>query len=123
MIVKIYQGTVKPQQVLQDTASIPRNEAERIRKALPFSGNLYMGSFQRNDFTYGIALFQRGYLDQAASSFKQVVAAKPNDPEAYYNLGTLYLRKNELNEARRFLEQTVELRQDYPEARNNLGMI
>lgn len=123
MIVKIYQGTVKPQQVLQDTASIPRNEAERIRKALPFSGNLYMGSFQRNDFTYGIALFQRGYLDQAASSFQQVVAAKPNDPEAYYNLGTLYLRKNELHQARRFLEQTVELRQDYPEAWNNLGMI
>jgi tetratricopeptide (TPR) repeat protein len=123
MIVKIYQGTVKPLQFLQDVASIPGNEAERIHKALPFPGNLYMGSFQRNDFTYGVALFQRGYLDQAATSFKQVVAAKPNDPDAYYNLGTLYLRKNELKEARRFLEQTVELRQDYPEAWNNLGMI
>jgi len=123
MIVKIYQGTVKPLQFLHDVASIPRNEAERIHKALPFPGNLYMGSFQRNDFTYGVALFQRGYLDQAESSFKQVVAARPNDPDAYYNLGTLYLAKNKLKEARRFLEQTVGLRQDYPEAWNNLGMI
>ena len=68
-------------------------------------------------------MFQRGYLDQAAASFQQVIAAKPQDPEAYYNLGTLYLRKNSLAEARRYLEQTLKLRPDYAEAWNNLGMI
>ena len=47
---------------------------ERIRRALPFPGTIYQGSFQRNDFTYGVALFQRGYLDQAAASFQQVIA-------------------------------------------------
>src|SRR6266852_1124334 len=123
MIVKVYQGPVNPERVLEDLQSIPATAAERARKALPFPGTLYDGTFQRNDFTYGVALFQRGYLEHAAASFKQVITAKPNEPEAYYNLGTLYLRKNELAEARRYLEQSVKLRANYPEAWNNLGMI
>ena len=124
MIVKIYQGTVTPERVLDDALSLPRTPEERTRKALPFVGTLYeKDSFQRNDFTYGVALFQRGYLEQAAGSFLQVITAKPNEPEAYYNLGTLYLRKNDFTEARKYLEQTVKLRPNYPEAWNNLGMI
>jgi len=123
MIVKVYQGAVDMKLLPEDAASIPRSDEQRRGKALPFPGTLYNGAFKRNDFTYGVALFQRGYFDQAAASFKQVVAAKPNDPEAYYNLGTLYLRKNDLAESRRYLEQTLQLRPDYPEALNNLGMI
>jgi len=124
MIVKIYQGPVTADRVLDDFTSLPKTPEERTRKALPFAGTLYeKDGFQRNDFTYGVALFQRGYLEQAAASFQQVIAAKPNEPEAYYNLGTLYLRKNAFAEARQNLEQTVKLRHDYPEAWNNLGMI
>jgi tetratricopeptide (TPR) repeat protein len=123
LIVKIYQGTVDPGRLLEDLKSIRVPQADRVRRALPFGGTLYQDVFQRNDFTYGVALFQRGYLDQAAASFKQVIAAKPQDPEAYYNLGTLYLRKNALQEARQYLEQTVKLRSNYPEAWNNLGMV
>jgi tetratricopeptide (TPR) repeat protein len=123
MIIKIYQGMIDPQRLLDDVKSVPTTAAERTKKALPFSGDLYQGSFQRNDFTYGVALFQHGYLDQAAESFQEVVAAKPNDPEGYYNLGTLNLRRNDFHQARRYLEQTVQLRPDYPEAWNNLGMV
>jgi tetratricopeptide (TPR) repeat protein len=124
MIVKIYQGTVTPERLLEDLRSLPRTPEERTRKALPFPGILHeKDAFQRNDFTYGVALFQRGYLDQAAASFQQVIAAKPNEPEAYYNLGTLYLRKNAFAEARQYLEQAVKLRPNYPEAWNNLGML
>jgi len=123
MIVKVYQGPVHPDRLLEDFRSFPRTQAERIQRALPFNGVLYQGAFQRNDFTYGVAMFQRGYLEQAAASFKQVIAAKPEDPEAYYNLGTLYLRRNDLRGARQYLEQTVKLRPDYPEAWNNLGML
>jgi tetratricopeptide (TPR) repeat protein/peroxiredoxin len=123
LIVKIYQGTVDPGRLLEDLKSIRVPEAGQIRRALPFDGTLYQDVFQRNDFTYGVAMFQRGYLDQAAASFKQVIAAKPQDPEAYYNLGTLYLRKNAWQEARQYLEQTVKLRSNYPEAWNNLGMV
>ena len=127
MIVKVYQGMVNADRLTtllrEDLKSVPHTRADRIRKALPFGGTLYQETFQRNDFTYGVAFFQHGYLDQAEASFKQVIATKPDDPEAHYNLGTLYLRRNALADARQYLEQTVKLRPDYPEAWNNLGML
>ncbi len=121
MIVKVYQGQVDSQQILKDTRSVP--ETGRLLLALPFPGTVYQDAFRRNDFTYGVAFFQHGYLDAAAESFQQVVVQKPNDAEAYYNLGTLSLHRNDLPTARRHLEQTLKLRPDYPEAWNNLGMI
>jgi Tfp pilus assembly protein PilF/peroxiredoxin len=123
MIVKVYQGVVNPDHVAADLKSMPRTAADRVPKALPFPGTLYAGEFKRNDFTYGVAFFQHGYLEQAAASFQNVIATKPNEPEAYYNLGTLYLRRNDLPDARSYLEQAVKLRPEYPEAWNNLGMI
>jgi tetratricopeptide (TPR) repeat protein/thiol-disulfide isomerase/thioredoxin len=127
MIVKVYQGMLNSERLTtilrEDLRSVPRTRADRIRKALPLAGTLYAETFQRNDFTYGVAFFQHGYLDQAEASFKQVIAAKPDNPEAHYNLGTLYLRRNALSDARQYLEQTVKLRPDYPEAWNNLGML
>jgi Flp pilus assembly protein TadD/peroxiredoxin len=123
MIVKVYQGPIDGQRLLEDVRSAPATAAERKQKALPFAGANYQGAFQRNDFTYGVALFQHGYLDQAAESFQQVVAAKPDNAEAYYNLGTLNLRRNDFKGARSYLEQTLKLKPNYPEAWNNLGMI
>ena len=123
MIVKVYQGPVAAKRFLEDVKSVPSNPADRIRRALPFAGTLFQSTFQRNDFTYGVSFFQHGYLEQAEASFKQVIAAKPDRPEAFYNLGTLYLRRNAFTDARAYLEQAVKLRPEYPEAWNNLGMI
>lgn len=122
-IVTVYRGVFASDQFLQDVNAIPQSAQERIGKALPFHGTLVQDAFQRNSFTYGIAFFQRGFLKQAAESFKQVIAEKPEDAEAYYNLGTVYLRSNSLPEARQYLEHAVKLRENYPEAWNNLGMI
>lgn len=123
MIVKIYQGAIDPEHVVDDVKTAPRTAAERNARALSLKGELFQGSFQRNDFTYGVALFQHGYLDQAAASFEQVIATKPDDPEGYYNLGTLNLRRNDLQQARDYLEKALKLRPSYPEAWSNLGMI
>jgi tetratricopeptide (TPR) repeat protein len=123
MIVKVYQGPVDPQSLFEDVRSVPTTAAGRMQKAIPFGGSLYHSAFQRNDFTYGVAMFQHGYLDQAAESFQQVIAAKPDDPEGYYNLGTLSLRRNDFRQARHYLEQALKLRPNYPEAWNNLGMM
>ncbi|MGZ4731016.1 MAG: FG-GAP-like repeat-containing protein, partial [Terriglobales bacterium] len=123
MIVKVYQGPVTAERLLADVKSVPSNSADRVRRALPFAGTLFLSAFQRNDFTYGVSFFQHGYLEQAEASFKQVIAAKPDRPEAFYNLGTLYLRRNAFPDARKYLEQAVKLRPEYPEAWNNLGMI
>lgn len=123
MIVKVYQGVVAPQVILKDVQSRPESDADRLRAALPFAGIPPDEGFQRNDFTYGIALFQRGYMKEAAESFQQVIAAQPNSSEAYYNLGTLCLRTKKLPEARSYLERAVQLQPNYAEAWNNLGTI
>ncbi len=123
MIVKVYQGRSNLAHLAADLESVPASDAERVLKALPFRGILPQGQFARNDFTYGVAMFQHGYLDQAAESFKQVISVKPNNADAYYNLGTLSLRRHDRARARVYLERTLELRPDYPEALNNLGML
>ena len=123
MIVRVYQGPVRPQDLLADLHLIPTSTTDRTRLALPFPGTLYQGSFLRNDFTFGVAMFQHGYLDQAAASFQQVLAARPNNAEAHYNLGTLNLRRNDFPQAREQFRQTLALKPDYPEAWNNLGMM
>ena len=123
MIIKVYQGPLNPEDLLTDLDRISQTPAKRIRRGLPFPGTLYQSEFKRNDFTYGVAFFQRGYLEHAEESFKQVIAAKPNDPEAYYNLGTLYLRRKAFDDARHNLERAATLRPNYPEAWNNLGML
>ena len=121
-IVRVYQGQVTVQQLSVDLKDIPE-AADRVRRALPFTGNLVQDVFQRNAFTYGVAFFQNGFLDEAAQAFQQAIAEKPDDPEALYNLGTVYLRRNSLIEAEQYLEEAVNLRPNYPEAWNNLGMI
>jgi tetratricopeptide (TPR) repeat protein len=123
MIEKVYQGAVDPDSVLKDARSIPENAADRMRSALPFPGTLVQDRLARNDFTYGVAMFQHGYLDQAEASFLQVLGDKPDDVDALYNLGTLSLRRRDLAKANGYLEKTVKLRPNYPEAWNNLGMI
>jgi tetratricopeptide (TPR) repeat protein/peroxiredoxin len=123
MIVKVYQGSFSPDQLSAEIASIPPDAKTRMLKALPFPGLLVQDSFLRNDFTYGVAMYQHGYFDQAAESFQQVITAKPDNADAYYNLGTLNLRRNNFEQARGYLEQTLKLRPNYPEAWNNLGMM
>ena len=122
-IVKIYHGAVDSVEVLADIASVPRTATERLRKAIPFPGTLQQDAFRRNAHTYGVAFFQHGFLREAEQAFQQVVAANPEDADAFYNLGTLYLRRNSPEEAKRNLEQALQLRPNYAEAWNNLGML
>ncbi len=123
LIIKVYQGSLDAAHLLLDLESVPASTKARMQKALPFHGTLVQDAFVRNDFTYGVAMYQRGYLNQAAESFQQVIAAKPDNADAYYNLGTLNLRRKDFEKARTYLEKTVKLQPDYPEAWNNLGMM
>lgn len=123
MIVKVYQGSVTAAILARDVLSIPTTTAERLRKGLPFVGTLHQSDFLRNDFTYGVAMFQHGYLDQAEASFRQVVSNHPDHAEGFYNLGTLSLRRHDFQAARTYLKEGLRLRANYPEAWNNLGMM
>ena len=124
MIVKVFQGPVDPDRLLDDIRTMPDTPAGFLEKSLPMKGTLYQGGlFQRNDVTYGVAMFQRGYFEEAAASFKLAISAKPDDPIAYYNLGTLYLQKKDLSAAHLNLAHAVKLHPGYAEAWNNLGMV
>lgn len=123
MILRVYQGIADAKQVVADVAEAPRTTAERMSKAIPFHGESCHGTFDRNEFTYGVAMVQHGYLKQAEESFLQVIARNPENADGYYNLGTLSLKAGDLPKAKSYLEKTLALRPDYPEAWNNLGMI
>lgn len=121
-IVRVYRGPIKPQEVTRDADSIPRTEQERIKKGLPFAGSYFGDGFHRNTFSYGIAFLERGLLDEAISYLELSLKDTPF-AEAYYNLGTLYLQKNQLEKARANLLRSVEMRPDYVDSLNNLGLL
>jgi tetratricopeptide (TPR) repeat protein len=126
-IVKVYQGSVNPEQVEQDFRHIPQNDAERLARALPFPGVGETFEFGRNYLSYGSVFFQRGYFDQAASSFQLALRDDPSSAEACYGLGSAYLNQQKTAEARVSYERATKLHASYPDtlanAWNNLGLL
>jgi tetratricopeptide (TPR) repeat protein/peroxiredoxin len=127
MIVKVYQGPVIPARVEQDVQSIPRTDAERLARALPFPSATYALGFGRNHLSLGALFFQRGYLDQAEASFQQALRDDSSSAEALYGIGSVYLNQDKNAAARETFERAVKLPANYPDtlpdAWNNLGVI
>ena len=126
-IVKIYQGPVNLDHVEQDFRHIPGSNAERLARALPFPGTTDTFEFGRNYLSYGSVFFQRGYYDQAASSFQLALRDDPSSAEAFYGLGSAYLNLQKTAEARENFERAIKLHASYPDtlanAWNNLGLL
>ncbi len=126
-IVKVYQGAIIPEHVEHDLQHIPRTDAERLARALPFPSATYTLEFGRNYLSYGALFFQRGYLDQAEASFQQALRDDPASAEALYGIGSVYLNQNKNAAARETFERAVKLPANYPgtlpDAWNNLGVI
>jgi tetratricopeptide (TPR) repeat protein len=126
-IVKVYRGPIVPEHVEHDFQNIPRTDAERLTRALPFTTETHTLEFGRNFLSYGALFFQRGYLDQAESSFQQALRDDPSSAEAVYGIGSVYLNQNKNAAARETFERTVKLPANYPDtlpdAWNNLGVI
>jgi tetratricopeptide (TPR) repeat protein/peroxiredoxin len=127
LIVKVYQGPVKAEGVERDFKHIPQNDAERLAKALPFPGIIDVQEFRRNYLSYGSVLFQREYLDQAEGSFRLALRDDPMSAEAFYGLGSIYLKQGKSAEARENFERVTKLHASYPDtlpnAWNNLGLL
>ena len=126
-IVKVYQGSIVPEHVEKDLQNIPRTDAERFARALPFPSPNQTMDFGRNFLSYGALFFQRGYLDQAEASFQQALRDNPSSAEALYGIGSVYLNQNKNAAARDTFERVVKLQANYPDtlpdAWNNLGVI
>jgi len=126
-IVKVYQGPLDADNVGSDFRSIPASDAERLAKGLPFSSAGQTLEFGRNYLSLGSLFFQRGYLDQAESSFQQALRDDPSSAEALYGIGSVYLNQNKNTAAGEMFERCVKLQANYPDtlpdAWNNLGVL
>jgi tetratricopeptide (TPR) repeat protein len=126
-IVKVYREPIIPAHVEQDFQRIPRTDAERLARALPFPSASYALEFGRNYLSLGALFFQRGYLDQAEASFQQALREDPSSAEALYGIGSVYLNQDKNAAARETFERAVKLPANYPDtlpdAWNNLGVI
>ena len=126
-IVKVYQGPIVLENVERDFQNIPRTDAERLARALPFPSSTYGLEFGRNYLSWGALFFQRGYLDQAKASFRQALRDNPSSAEALYGIGSVYLNQNKNADARETFERAVKAPANYPDtladAWNNLGVI
>jgi tetratricopeptide (TPR) repeat protein len=126
-IVKVYQGRIVPEHVAEDCEHIPRTDAERSERALPFPSASSTLDFGRNYLSYGALFFQRGYLDQAEVAFQRALRDDPSSAEALYGIGSVYLNQNKNAAARQAFERAVKLPANYPDtlpdAWNNLGVI
>jgi tetratricopeptide (TPR) repeat protein len=126
-IVKIYQGRVSNDKVEADFQSIPKNDAERLARALPFAGLRETYDFERNYLSFGFVFYERGYFEQAEEFFGQALKDDPSSAEALYGLGSAYLQRQKTNEARDCFQRALKLHATYPgtlpNCWNNLGIL
>jgi len=126
-VVKVYQGPVTAAGLLADVHGIPRNDGERLAKALPFVGLTEAYEYERNHFSLGFEFYERGYYEQAETFFQQALKDDPESAEAFYGLGSVYLQLQKPNEARQCFERVLQSHTTYPgtlpNAWNNLGIL
>ncbi len=126
-IVKIYQGSFSPKKFEGDVQGIPKNDSERLAKALPFAGLHETYEFERNYLSFGFVFYERGYFQQAQEFFAQALKDDPNSAEALYGLGSAYLQLQKTTEALDCFQRALKLHASYPgtlpNAWNNLGIL
>jgi tetratricopeptide (TPR) repeat protein len=71
---------------------------------------------------YGIALAQKGRLDEAIDQYLASLKIDPNRPATHNNLGFAYFRKGMVDHAILQFQMAIALNPDYADAHNNLGI-
>lgn len=126
-IVKVYQGAITGKMIEVDSQSIPKNDAERVSKALPFAGLQETYEYERNYLSFGFVFYERGYFEQAEQFFAQACKDDPSSAEALYGLGSAYLQQQKTNAAGDCFQRALKLQATYPgtlpNCWNNLGIL
>jgi len=126
-IVKVYEGPVDQKTVEHDLRNIPRTQADRLAKALPFPGVTATYEYGRNYLSLAAIFFQHGYIEPAAEFFQSALKTDPASAEAFYGLGSVYLKQEKTAQARDCFERAATLKPAYPNttanAWNNLGLL
>jgi tetratricopeptide (TPR) repeat protein len=126
-IVKVYQRSFENEHFGEDFKHIPRADAERLAKALPFPDADTGYAFSRNYVSLGSVFYERGYPEASEVFFRRALQDNPTSSEALYGLGSVYLQQGKLKEARESFERVLKLESGYPgtipNAWNNLGIL
>jgi tetratricopeptide (TPR) repeat protein len=122
-VVRIYQGPVRPEDVMADWDRVRATAEPELVRAMPFPGPYFGNAMKRDYFTYGIAFVEYGYVDEAQAAFHRAIDADPGYEAAWFNLGTIYLNKKMYPEAQKSLREAARLNPQDADAWNNLGMI
>jgi protein O-mannosyl-transferase len=72
---------------------------------------------------FGMALFQKGQLDEAMAHFQTALRIDPNFIEARYNLGVALFQKGQVDEAMAQYQKALEINPNYAGAHNNMGTL
>jgi tetratricopeptide (TPR) repeat protein len=98
-----------------------------MERGLPFAGVATTTEFTRNYLSYGSIFFERGYMSEAEHFLQLALRDDPDNSEALYGLGSIYLAQNKTAGARTTFERVIKLQQRYPgtlpNAWNNLGLL
>jgi protein O-mannosyl-transferase len=85
------------------------------RKALATNATISISAtFNNANYRYslGLALRQKGELDEAQARFREAVVIRPNFAEAQFNLGELLLLKGQVDEAASCYQKALEIQPD-----------
>ena len=93
------------------------NSEALLRHALEVTADNYVA--HKN---LGIALFEKGRLDEATIQFQEAVRLRPDIAIAYYHLGIAFYQQGRVAEAIRQFQQATRLKPNYTMAYNNLGV-
>lgn len=71
----------------------------------------------------GVRALDAGRVDEAIAAFRRVLASRPDDAEAHYDLGLALVRTNAMAEAEAHFRRAIELKPDYGAAHYNLAIL
>jgi cytochrome c-type biogenesis protein CcmH/NrfG len=70
----------------------------------------------------GAALLQSGDAEASEDAYRKVIAAQPNNPDAYLNLGNALFTKHQYGPAAEAYRESIRLRPDSARAHYNLAI-
>ncbi len=77
----------------------------------------------RAKFDEGVALSNAGKDDEAIAKFQEITVDVPKCAECFANIGTIYARKKDYDNAEKAFKQAIEVRPDFAEAYNGLATV
>lgn len=92
-------------------------EADSLYEAVLLQAPRYAPAMQLG----GLVLFQLGQIERGIARIRQALELDPNQPDAWSNLGGIYLSREQPEEALECLDRALLLNGNVPQALNNRG--